>query len=252
MKKAFIPICAAFAAIGALLLAACSPAGMGGNDINDINAAMETLGQKFGTEFRLEKRKAAGGAVCSITARCPDTGDRDIFIFQADKDHSPQTDYMYIRYGREALAKITELSEKACPGCKVIVNERQYNHFTSNRYDKDSGLEGYLRDNDLDADVLMPRMLDKGELEIFYHSLEMFLNDEGIHLKELTLGCPQDFDSVVPPDHILCTNEDQYSGTTVKNYTYSAYCPNYITKNDDSFDSSSPYMVIIDGQRVRN
>ncbi len=222
-----------------------------GNRRDNINAAIQTLNERFGTEFKLKSKKMSGGATCNFTAACPETGDKEIYIFQFDKDKAVQTDYIYVRYGAEALEKIRTAAETACPGCKVIVNERVYNHLHSRDYDKNTDLAAYLQNNDFDVDVLMPRMLGKTELEAFYHSLEVFMHDGGIYCKVLTLGCPEDFDSVVPPDHIICTNEGQYSGISSEEYTYSAYCPNYITKNGDAFDSSSPYAVFIDGQRVR-
>ena len=249
-KKSRILTAAAVCALTVLSLAGCSLAG--GNKRGDIDSAVKTLSERYGTGFTLKRKKLAGGAACSILARSAETGDKDIFIFQFDKKKKPATDYIYVRYGEEALARITELSEKACPGCKVIVNERVYNHLASDRYDKNTDLAGYLADNEFYVDVYMPRMLGKTELETFYHSLQTFLNGEGIYCKELILGCPENFDSVVPPDHILCTNEEQYEGLTGKpSYTYSAKCPNYITKNNVLHDSSSPYMVIIDGQRAK-
>lgn len=260
-KRSKIITAAAVCALTVLSLAGCSLAEglLSGNSKDDIDAALKTLGERYGTTFTLKRKKAvSGGASVNVYATCPETGDREIYVFQAKADsrvpteNAVKTDYIYVKYGAEVLAKITELSEKACPGCKVIVNEREYNHLTFSRYDKNTDLSKYLADNEFDVDVYMPRMLGKTELEAFYHSLQTFLNGEGIYCKELILGCPENFDEIVPPDHILCSNEEQYEGLTGKpSYTYSAYCPNYITKNDVPHDSSSLYMVFIDGQRAK-
>ncbi len=245
------------AVIAAAVLAGCSLSGAAGNRSSDIKASIKTLSERYGVEFKLKKKKFAGGASVNVYATCPETGDRQVYVFQFNAESrvtaesAVKSDYIYVRYGAAALSAIRDSAEKACPGCKVIVNERVYNHLTSDKYGKDTDLAVYLRDNEFDVDVLMPRMLGKTELEAFYRSLEEFMHDDGIYCKELMLGCPEDFDSVVPPDHIICTNEDQYAGSNAARYTYSAYCPNYITKNNDPFDSSSPYYVVIDDHRVK-
>ena len=206
-------------------------------------------------EFKLKKKKLAGGAVCSIYATCAETGDKDIFIYQFDEKQQPQTDYIYVRYGEEALGKIRASAEKVFPGCKVIVNERVYNHLTKDMYDKDTDLAGYLADNFFHISVYVPQL--PGTDEEFaekYTDLRLALIENGVDYSELMLGCPEDFGAVVPPDHIICTNEEQYEGSSGSKYTYSAYCPNNISSGVNKGASGNSrfddYVITKDGQKV--
>ena len=258
-KRSKIITAAAVFALSVLSLAGCSLAEglLSGNSKKDINAALATLGERYGTTFTLKRKKAvSGGASVNVYATCPETGDREIYVFQANAESrsnaekSVESDYIYVRYGAEALSKITGPAEIACPGCKVIVNERNYNHLTGDRYDKNTDIAKYLADNEFDVKVYIPGMRGETDLRAYYHSLEEFMHGEGIYCSSLILGCPEDFDSVVPPDHIICTNEEQYSGDYKTEYTYSADCPNYITRENIPASSGDPYSVFIDGKRI--
>ena len=54
---------------------------------------------------------------------------------------------------------------------------------------------------------------------------------------------------MIPPDHILCSNDDQYEGNTGDaGYTYSENCLTQINR-DDTMESG--YFVTIGGEIVR-
>ena len=246
------------AVIAAAALAGCSLSGAVGNRSSDIKASIKTLSERYGVEFKLKKKKFSGGASVNAYVPCPETGDREIYVFQASagsrvpSENAVKTDYIYVRYGAEALAAIKSAAESVYPGCKVEVTERQYNHLTYDMYDSSTDLAGYLSNNYFSAYVYAPQLpRTRQELIREYDKLAETFSAKGIVCKDLCLCCPESMDKVIPADHIMCSNDDQYENNTDTAHTEPVRLKASIAL-EPAIGGSEPYSVTINGEYVNN
>ena len=241
------------AIVSAFMLAGCGVIDSG-NKKKNVDEALRTVSQQYGLNLKLKKKKLSGGALCNVVVTSDKTGSQEISVFRFDEKSPVHTDFMYVRYGADAYTAIQVASRKAEPGCKVIVEDQVYNHYPCAEYDKDSGLEGYLAENDFTIKVVVARKFTQEEIIAEYKHLALSLKNSGINCKCLYLfavNTQAELDAIKPFDHIPHKSEQLtgYGIVNCKTAIYALYRSLYEYCDDP--DNISDVLIKIDGEVVK-
>ena len=110
-----------------------------------------------------------------------------------------------------------------------------------------------LYDEDIKARMeTAPENIDMWqELIREYDKLAETFSTKGIVCKDLCLCCPESMDKVIPADHIMCSNDDQYENNTDTAHTEPVRLKASIAL-EPAIGGSEPYSVTINGEYVNN
>ena len=241
------------AIVSAFMLASCGVIDSG-NKKKNVDEALRTVSQQYGLDLKLKKKKLSGGALCNVVVTSDKTGSQEISVFRFDEKSPVHTDFMYVRYGADAYTAIQVASRKAEPGCKVIVEDQVYNHYPCAEYDKDSGLEGYLAENDFTIKVVVARKFTQEEIISEYKHLALSLKNSGINYKcryLFAVNTQAELDAIKPFDHIPHKSEQLtgYGIVNCKTAIYALYRSLYEYCDDP--DNISDVLIKIDGEVVK-
>jgi len=208
--------------LGSILLRGCGL--MSGNNSSDVQLAIKTVEDRYGIKLTIRKKKLfTGGITCDVITTCKELPDRKIRIFRFDRRTPVHSDYIYQKYGDEAYNKICRTVHTIYPEALVVVEDSNYNHFTSDWYNGDTTIEDYLLDNQLRVNIVLLKIYDDEEILEAYHRMAVSLLDAGINSYGLGIYCMRnqaDIDAVKTYDHI--PDHQAYEGISAKGLRISA------------------------------